>query len=341
MSLTALTDAKEIYQAYRECANTSKKGGQLFKRTVGYQGGNKEVHVYWHPNEQTWMSFNEIKNRYWCLFGVANPETHHNLDITCEINAPLKGINRRCAGVYVRDEDGKIYLAHTGKIGGGKKGIGKSLFINSYRGKDKWLPVLWKDGKSMNVVLIGCITKSSLVQQVAQFVHEVERIKKLAEIGKGKGKAKRTQRTTDHTALTPFTPEFTGSRKHYRVSNIIESQCDHGNIVNELSNVLKKKDLQIANNFAIDIMAWPKRGKSPILFEIKTDITSTSIYGAVGQLMIHAIYQKEIPRKVLVLPEAPKNNLTSILKQLNITVLTYKWINGKPLFPGLNTILST
>lgn len=340
MSLTALTDEKEIYRAFNTCSQTLKKGGKRLKRTVGYPGGHEERYLYWHPKEQFWTSSEKGRNRYWCMFGVADPTTQHYLNITCEINSPLKEINRRCAGVYVKDEYGKIYLAHTGKIGGGRENIGKSLFINKYRGKDKWAPVLWSDGSSMEVVIIGCITSSRLIQQVAQFVHEVDRIKKLADVSQVRGKSEKRKRTVKRTALTPFTPEFTGVRKRYRVSNVIESRCNHGNVVNELTSQLEKKGLQVVNNFAIDALAWPKRGRPPLLFELKTDITSTSIYSAVGQLMIHAAYQKKEPQKVLVLPEIPKKNLTNVLKQLDITVLTYKWKNRKPTFPSLNKILN-
>src|SRR2546426_6326116 len=54
---------------------------------------------------------------------------------TTLFRSPKEGINRRCAGLFVRDDDdGAIYFTHSGKVGGGREGVGKSAFLSNYRG---------------------------------------------------------------------------------------------------------------------------------------------------------------------------------------------------------------
>jgi hypothetical protein len=56
--------------------------------------------------------------RFWNSFGVADPNQHSSLSITVEINPPHEGENRRTAGVFLRDESGRLYVGHTGRLGG-------------------------------------------------------------------------------------------------------------------------------------------------------------------------------------------------------------------------------
>jgi hypothetical protein len=65
------------------------------------------------------------------------------------------------------------------------------------------------------------------------------------------------------------------------------------------------------------------RGQVQILFEAKTDTGTSSIYGGVGQLMLHGVAESSVPMRVLVLPGAPKLKTRLALKKLGIEVLTY------------------
>jgi hypothetical protein len=51
-----------------------------------------------------------------------------SLTITVEINPPHEGEDRPVAGLFARDAENRIYLAHTGKVGGGRTGRGSNAF---------------------------------------------------------------------------------------------------------------------------------------------------------------------------------------------------------------------
>ncbi len=117
-----------------------------------------------------------IKNRYWCAFGVDDPYPASLLSITCEINPPKEGIDRRCAGLFVRDESGEVFLAHSGKVGGGRAGIGKGAFLE-YWGNDDILSVLFPDSEECDYIVLGRIADPNLRRRLADFVHSVAEFK--------------------------------------------------------------------------------------------------------------------------------------------------------------------
>ena len=67
-----------------------------------------------------------------------------------------------------------LYLLHRGRIGGGKRGVGKAVFEDKYRGK--WEAV--EDGDRISkLALISSFSSSRFAEHISNFVHEVERIK--------------------------------------------------------------------------------------------------------------------------------------------------------------------
>jgi len=74
------------------------------------------------------------------------------------------------------------------------------------------------------------------------------------------------------------------------------------------------------------------------LFEAKTDISSSSIYQAVGQLMLNGTKAK-VQRRVLVVPEAPSPETRELLSEIGIAVLIYKWDGSIPRFPNLKKVV--
>ena len=78
----------------------------------------------WHSNLQFWVMLapDRLENRYWCAYGTEDPTKQSMVSITCEINPPHFGVNRLCAGLFISDSSGSVYLAHSGKVGGGRAG---------------------------------------------------------------------------------------------------------------------------------------------------------------------------------------------------------------------------
>ena len=69
-------------------------------------------------------------------------------------------------------DNGEILLVHRGKIGGGRPGIGRSLFFNNYAGDVE-------DINGKRFAVIGDINSPDFVQKIEFFIKEVDRIKSL------------------------------------------------------------------------------------------------------------------------------------------------------------------
>lgn len=145
---------------------------------IGFQGGAHHCEVYWHDGFGLWGVFESgvVDGRYWICFGLGDPADSENLSITVEINPPIEGINRRCAGLFVQKPDGGACLAHSGKVGGGRKGIGKAAFREYARG-NSWNEIAWPDGKNSDYRIIADLDGPELVTSIGNFVREVAEFK--------------------------------------------------------------------------------------------------------------------------------------------------------------------
>jgi hypothetical protein len=177
--LKALTKRNEIRQAYESFRKLMMNGSETFWRNVGFQGGNEEIDAHWHPAHGIWchMTMPSWGDRYWCIFGFQNPSEIENLDITCEINFPFEGIDRRVAGAFALDQDGKTCIVHSGKIGGGRKGIGKTAFWNFCGSRGQVVTISWPDRKESDGFLVGYLDDEKLVERISSFVGEVRDFK--------------------------------------------------------------------------------------------------------------------------------------------------------------------
>ncbi len=311
-------------------AERLKADTQAFDRKIGYHGGYVEHKIYWHDRLGFWCLFDPeyVETRYWCCFGTVDPEDEPMLSITVEINSPYEGVNRRIGGVFVRDEEGRVYVAHSGKVGGGRPRIGKKAFWEFY-GDEQSEAVEWPDGQESQVIVIGHIDGEHLPSHVARFVYEVERFKAAATRGEAAPRRERLRRI--------FTPEFEGTRRGYTPSGEIEARCDHGAVVNGLHEALKEAGHEAVNDRRdLYIVA---DGTVTHLFEVKVDLSTTSLYQGVGQLMLHGAARDSTPRRILVLPGRPARATRRALDGLGIAVLVFEWEEGRPVFPRLDEVL--
>ncbi len=293
---------------------------------LGYSGGNFEGTVSWASKLGIWAYQEADKNRYLNYFGLGKPRKHSMVPITCQINIPLRGIDRRVAGAFTEDKSGVTLVTHSGKIGGGRKGIGKSLFEDNYRGE--WVTVT--DGSTQRrLALIGSLTSPRFCRQVSQFTHEVARIKNIASSGSPK--------VTPSRLSHAFSKEFSGKKK-YKVGTEVEAECDHGLIVNDLSIVLRRLRLKFGNDHNRDLYVVNASGRLTSLFEIKTDVTSTSLYTGIGQLLLNSVSMAKHPRLILVIPNRLGRILEGKFKSLGIELLVFRWSGDKAVFPKLSSL---
>lgn len=328
--LTVLYEESEIKSAQDQFKKAILE--ELNKRgfaAVGYQGESHKETFYWSSDLLMWGIFQKTSNRYWNAFGLLDKPRLPKLNsIGVEINFPFKGIKRNVSGIIAKDENGNLFIAHRGRIGGGRKGIGKTLFLNNYRGK--WVDVKDKN-KIDSVALIGMLDSPRFIQQILNFVQEVKRIKKLSE--------KEIRDSISKKIRKKFSPEFFGKKNSEMSTRLVSSECDHGLIVNSLASVLKEKKLEIGNDLFRDLYVFDKSGKISSVFEVKPDLSLGSIYSGIGQLLLNSIEFSNKIKLILVLPEKPDENILSRLKKIGIHCLYYKWVNQKPYFSNLKDII--
>ena len=329
MTLTPLIERDEIRKAYEIFAEHLKKDGIPLTCTLGWKGGNTEAEIFWHKNLGIWAHFDpwDEGNRFWCVFGIKNPAELSNLNITCEINILKEGINRRVAGLFVHDNKGNVYITHNGNLRGGRKGISGTNFRTFFQ-HDEFVDLVWQDGFESKTILIGRLDNPELPYQIDHFVKKVNSFKERVVSG---GKINLTSKE--------FSPEFSGPRRGYMPTDIIKSQCNHGIVIDALHNLLESSGLKAANDSKRDLFIDDDIGNMKILFEAKTDTSTSSIYSAIGQLMCHAAVQDTPPKCVLVVPDKPKLDTVKILNKLGIQILSYKWNKGKALFPEVEAVL--
>lgn len=142
--------------------------------TIGFQGGNVKGKVLYSNSLGIWIHSENLGNKTWNGFGIGRPTEGSNLSIVCEINIPLKGIDRRIQGEFVENSTGEVYLIHRGKIGGGKSGIGRTLFQQNYQGQ--WIQ--FQDGNLVsNASQVGKINNILCAEQIRDFVFEINAMK--------------------------------------------------------------------------------------------------------------------------------------------------------------------
>jgi len=189
-NFTVIEDEQEIKQAQLTFAkNMQKEATKDGEIIAGHQGSTGDkLHAYWFKDNKFWWAYkiqpNEKVPRWWNSFSAretlrqrnGEPRWNKTNGITCEINPPLSGNTWRTAGVFVKDQNDEIYIAHTGKIGGGKTGVGKTAFVNNFPDKNKWHQVSGSRGKK-NVVIVSNINDPKLIDNVEFFVKAVAELK--------------------------------------------------------------------------------------------------------------------------------------------------------------------
>ena len=334
--IVAFGTADNSRDAFDVLRTTLLKGGIQITRTVGYRGGNVEEEVTWHARAGIWsLLADRLENRFWCCFGVQNPKDVESLDIAVEINPRLEGTDLRVAGAFARDAHGIVHLCHNGKIGGGRRGVGKSAFFRHYRGA---LTEMAYGARIVEVVDLGPISSRELPGRIGRFAKEIERVKEIVkhEIAAKTGTMDARPLSLELANASPgFVPEFSGVRRPYSLTGVIEANADHGNVVDALAKSVEKLGYVACNDRARDLFTLDERKSIAVLFEVKTDVTRQSIYAGVGQLLLNGGVANPSPRMILVVPGRPEPNTRAALGSIGISVLAYEWRSHEPVISNL------
>jgi len=300
---------------------------EAIKVKLGHQGAGFSAKVLWSEELGIWKFSQTVKEvRYWNAFGVGKPGTSSVLSIASEINFPWVQIDRKMGGAFAEDHWGNVFVIHRGKIGGGKKGVGKSLFEHNYRGV--WSNM--EDGNSVSLVaVIGNLASGRFALQAAQFVKKIEMMKLSA--------AESAQTEMDFSEIT-FREDLIGSETLLPEDDIVYA-CDHDLVVSDLAAQLQRRKIKIGNDtenelFAVDT----SENRISHIFEIVTDAKEKSVLAATAKLLLQTSAAAVNPIPVLIMPEDKVNSYAKELQRINISILGFRWQEEKAIFSGLEKI---
>lgn len=183
--LYLITSKSQISECQYQLEKALKKSLPNKQRyTIGYHSGSIESPVLYNSN--IWFSHSMVHSkdeRHWNAFGLSKhlSSTKSN-SIVVEVNILQNGVNGRVAGAFAKDDkSGAIYLTHSGKVGGGRKGIGKNSFLKWYKASTK--NVINDKNKPTQAIVIGDISSKTFPQNLTKFIKNVEKYKDLVSEG--------------------------------------------------------------------------------------------------------------------------------------------------------------
>jgi hypothetical protein len=294
-------------------------------QTIGFPSGHvrdAEVRtdgtIWFHTRRSTAEDEGATPRTYnW--FGQWGDGSQSSVNITVEINIPLTP-TARVAGCFVVDPaTGVRYLAHSGGVGGGQKGVGQTEFL-------AWTPrpridVLDREGTRRHMVLVMPIDGDGVVAPLTAFVQDIAEFKEAVRAGELDTASFRKK----VAELKDYFDEPSGRRRGKR-SGVVDYISRHGDVVKALeawAMPRSRAGTSSKKNVLIDL-ALERQGTMTDLFEVKTSRDRGDIYTAIGQLMTHA--RGDACRKHIVLPQGDTlaSDLSDALNRCSASVILYE-----------------
>lgn len=327
--LEVVTGARPIAAAIRQLRRRLV-GMPMRGVSISWQGGGGvRGDIVWLRDERFWWRLDAARHpgRYGLMFGLARNAPTHGESATCEINLPVVGADRRLAGALVRDDAGTLYLAHSGKIGGGRVGRHRQAF-RAFLAGGNWQMVRWPDGRDSELLLIAPLDGPRLARQIGRFVQAVHRYKRQAIDGAAPMPAALVVPVADHGAAR-------GRRRPAEDAGVLAALCDRGLLLDALGEELSRRGL-VGDGTSTPLFTEP--GQPVRLVELETSTSRAVLERTVGRLVLRGVDASEPPRAILVVPEAATPVL-AVLARYGVTLVRYRWQRARPVFIGLDAAL--
>lgn len=267
---------------------------------------------------------------------IGRPGTDEWLEISVQLSFPVGKYHRHVAGAFVKDETGKYFIAHRGRLTKGMGALKVDLVL------DQFTSVMTaKDvKKDRNLILIAELNDPELTEKLFRFALETREVatglaaqkeqKGRNKVPTGEAKDDRTSpnyRSQNSAAiLGDYFDEFAGECSFNPPAYTGKRVVTHGAIVSALAAHLKGNG-SMRKSQAIDLAVDCSAHVD--LYEVKTSAGTTDVYTAVGQLFIHgeAIVERlgKPVCRYLVLPDRPSRvHEKHIVGKGGIKIITFK-----------------
>ena len=260
------------------------------------------------------------------------------LSIDVQFNYPVEKFHRRLGAAFLEDvTTGEVFLAHRGIVTLGQRVP-----------KDKILEAMAADvveaecgPKIDEYMLVTSLDSKTLVDDLSKFSRRLRAtIRGLGQeieliVDSDDEEGQEDPADTDNSSLEKggrkglvglqdYFEEFSGKRRAFTPKKSFPISY-HGKVVHALHEAMIMRGATLKSR-AVDLVA--NLSNLAVLFEVKTQSDSQSIYTAIGQLVVHSpnvkqLLQKNV-QKVLVIPEKPEEMLNQIVvDNLGIKVVTF------------------
>jgi len=280
-----------------------------------WRGGELRTTIHWARDDAYWWALEPRQvgatPRDALLLGHAPDAPAKRESITCEINLPRAGADRKVAGIVAADERGALYLCHSGRMGGSRPGQRKSDF-REFSGDGVWRKLRWPDGEATEALVIAPLESPRLTRLLGQFVDAVRRFK----------------------AGEPPTTR-TGLCVESALADSAMAACDRRLVDVALHEELAKRGLfgGVEDLFSL-------RGERPQpLFALVADGRPEELAMAVGSLSLASARGGPHVRPILVAPAALADPDSNALQALPFAFVRFRWRGARAVFDGLDDAL--
>jgi 5-methylcytosine-specific restriction endonuclease McrA len=174
-----LVDKEKVFKAQQKLErifkSNSKKNDEI---PVGTHHGHWYIQAYFLRDYGFWWGKWEEREgkRIVNVFGLGEPNWEKGNDMNCQINLPYSKPNLCVGGTLAVNFKGEMYIAHSGRMGGSRKGISMDGFRKLFPKKTMWKTIT--DGKkTKDYVLISAINDKKFLSKLEYFILEYHKIK--------------------------------------------------------------------------------------------------------------------------------------------------------------------
>ncbi|MBO9834407.1 hypothetical protein [Xanthomonas phaseoli] len=320
--LHLLETPSDIKAAERDLIETlSNKFPDKTVKNIGFPGGT-DFGVRINTDGRLWFYTRPLDDetstpRQANWFGLFS--TRKSMNITVEINVARSGTSARAAGFFARDDaSGKAFLLHSGKVGGGQRGVGKTAFLAW--SKLPLTPVALSNGMIRDGFVVTATRSEACSTSIDRYIDCIAQFK--TEVREGLLKSPSFQR--DLKEWTDYYRENSGPRSGLRNAEF-DFISRHGDVVEALkiwreAKGIFKKD-RIVKNVLFDL-GVESEGKLTEIYEVKTSTLRADLYQTIGQLLCHStIHTKHL---FAVVPNGHISpDLLKTFSQLNIQLIRF------------------
>lgn len=320
-----LESKDEIAEAQRKLEATM---AQAFvhraKKNIGYPAGTtRDAKVFTDETLWYWsadLRQPEIANpRRLNWFGLFKAE--RDLQITVEINTSYAGRNDQIAGFFARDSDtGTVYLMHSGRVGGGTKGVGKAAFLAW--SNQRPVEAVDAEGDKREGIIVMPIEGIGASQSAARYIDQIAKFK----VAVRAGELDSPEFQKKQKDFEDFYAESRGRRRGKRSSKI-DYLSRHGEVVDALYEWRRQMGLapghRLVKNVLIDLGCASGASLAEV-FEVKTSATRPDLYAGIGQLLVHGSQRECLRTLVLPYDEMIPADIQDALTRLSITLLRFE-----------------